>query len=294
LKLFREQIRIIALLIVAVVFIGGWFWWSHIFESPKAVFWGMFNNSMATSAVTRLVTENAGGQDLKETITLELGQHNIARANALLSENNSVVSTETIGTPSVDYTRYTAVKTATKSSTGEPFNFSGIVGVWSKSPTGGLSADPLDHLFGQSLLGIVPMGDLPPSERAGLLNQIKADKVFTTDFSRLQHGQVGGRAVDVFQVTVAPVAYAKLLKQFAFDEGYKNVPELSAGNYRGDAPLKVQFSINPVSRQLVEISYPGSNHTELYADYGVQPAITIPAHTISTAALEKRLLTTEQ
>jgi hypothetical protein len=279
---------------VVVVFIGGWFWWSHIFESPKAVFWGMFNNSMATSAVTRQVTESGSGQNLKETITLELGKNNIAISNAVLSENNSVVSTETIGTPAVDYTRYTAIKTAVKPANGKPFNFSGIVGIWSKSPTGGLTADPLDHLFGQSLLGIVPIGDLPPSERAGLLNRIKADKVFTANFSQVQYGQVNGRAVDVFQVTVAPVAYARLLTKFALDEGYKNVPELSASNYQGDTPLKVQFAINPASRQLVEINYPGSNHTELYADYGVQPAITVPTHTIPTAALEKKLLTVEQ
>jgi hypothetical protein len=276
LKVFREQIRVIALLIVVVVFIGGWFWWSHIFESPKAVFWGMFNNSMATSAVTRQVTESGSGQNLKETITLELGKNNIAISNAVLSENNSVVSTETIGTPAVDYTRYTAIKTAVKPANGKPFNFSGIVGIWSKSPTGGLTADPLDHLFGQSL------------------HRIKADKVFTANFSQVQYGQVNGRAVDVFQVTVAPVAYARLLTKFALDEGYKNVPELSASNYQGDTPLKVQFAINPASRQLVEINYPGSNHTELYADYGVQPAITVPTHTIPTAALEKKLLTVEQ
>ena len=117
---------------MVVVFIGGWFWWSHIFESPKAVFWGMFNNSMATSAVTRQVTESGSGQNLKETITLELGKNDIAISNAVLSENNSVVSTETIGTPAVDYTRYTAIKTAVKPANGKPFNFSGIVGIWSK------------------------------------------------------------------------------------------------------------------------------------------------------------------
>lgn len=292
-KAFREQIRLITLIVIMVVVIIGWLWWTRVYENPQTVFWGMFNNSLTTTAVTRHVTENAGGQKLNETVTLELGKNNIAEANTILSEGTSVVSTETIGTPLVDYTRYTAAKTKDLTATGKPINFSSIIGIWSKSPTGGISTDPLDHLFGQTLLGIVPMGNLPHKERAELISQMKTKKVFTTNFSKVKHEQINGRSVDIFQVSVAPVAYAQLLSVFAKDEGYNNVPELTASNYQGDAPLKVQFAINPASRQLVEISYLGSNHIEMYGDYGIEPVITIPKHTIPTSALEQKLLTIE-
>lgn len=292
-KIFREQIRLFILIIIAAIGIIGWLWWTRVYENPQTVFWGMFNNSLTTTAVTRRVTEDSGGQKLSETITLELGKSDIAESNTVLSEGNSVVSTETIGTPQVDYTRYTAAKTSEKTSSGKTINFSSIIGIWSKSPTGGISTDPLDHLFGQTLLGIVPTGSLPHNERVELINQMKTKKVFTTNFSKVEHGQVNNRSVDIYQVDVVPVAYAQLLTMFAKYEGYNNVPELVASNYQGDAPLKVQFAINPASRQLVEISYLGSNHTEIYGDYGVEPVISIPKHTISTATLEKKLLSIE-
>ncbi len=293
LKTLHEQIRLIILLGIAVVLLAGWFWLSHIFESPRAVFWGMFSNSLSTASVTRQVTETGGGQNLKETIILELGKNNIAQSNTVLSEGNSVVSTETIGTPQVDYTRYISAKTNQKTTAGKPINFSSIIGIWGKSTTGGLSADPLDHLFGQTLLGIVPIGNLPPIERTVLLNQMKTNKVFNANFSKIQHGKIKGRSVDIFQVSVSPVGYAQLLTAFAKDLGYQNVPELNPSNYRSDSALKVQFDINPASRQLVQISYPGSNHVELYGDYGVKPNIAIPNRTISTAALEQKLLKVE-
>ena len=292
-KIIREQIRLIILITIAAIVIISWLWWTRFYENPQSVYWGMFNNSLTTTAVTRRVTEDSGGQKLSETVVLELGKNNIAESNTVLSEGNSVVSTETIGTPQVDYTRYTAAKTSEKTSSGKPINFSSIIGIWSKSPTGGVSTDPLDHLFGQTLLGIVPMGNLPHKERVELINQMKTKKVFTTNFSKVEHGNVNSRSVDIFQVNVAPAAYAQLLTMFAKDEGYNNVPELAASNYQGDAPLKVQFAINPASRQLVEISYLGSNHVEIYGDYGVEPVISIPKHTISTATLEQKLLTIE-
>ena len=288
-----EQSRLFTSILLIIIIVAGWFWWSHIYEGSQSVFWGMLNNSLATSAVTRQVTEKAGGQNLNETIVLELGKNNIARANTVLSQGMSVVSTETIGTPLTDYTRYTAAKTATKTTSGKSLNFSKIIGIWSKSTTVGISTDPLDHLFGQTLLGVVPIGNLPPQERINLLNQMKTSNVFSVNYSDVLHGYIKGRSVYIYKVSVAPVAYAQLLTVFARDEGYNNVPELSTSNYRGDQPLQVQFAINPASRQLIEITYPGSNHVELYGDYGVQPIINIPTHTISTAALEQRLLTIE-
>ena len=225
-KKLHEQSRLFVSILLIIVIVAGWLWWSHIYEGSQSVFWGMLNNSLATTAVSRQITENAGGQNLNETVVLELGKDNIARANTVLSQGTSVVSTETIGTPSTDYTRYIAAKTAAKTVSGKSLNFSKIIGIWSKSATGGISTDPLDHLFGQTLLGVVPIGNLPPQERNSLLSQMKTSGVFSVNFSNVLHGYIKGRSVYIYKVSVAPIAYAQLLTAFARDEGYNNVPEL--------------------------------------------------------------------
>lgn len=257
--------------------------------NPKSVFWGMLNKSLTVDGVTRHVIETTEGQNLDEDVILELGKTNIAESNSTLSQGSSLVSTETISTPTQDYTRYVSAKSTVKNSAGLSINFSNIIGVWSKSPSSNLSSDPLDHLFGQTLLGIVPMANLPINERMDLYHQIRATNVFSVNFSQVKKGTEAGRDVDIYSVKVNPVAYADLLQVFAAYEGFKNVPELNPASYQNDQPLEVQFGINPKSRQLVEISYSGTNHVETYSDYNVQPVIKIPTNTISTTELEERL-----
>ncbi len=275
------------LLVVGLV----WLWWAQVYESPQNVFWGMFENSLATTGVTRHIVESVDNESLNEYVQLELGAHNLAHSISTLTEQNGSVTTETIGTPKADYTRYTNFKLPSA----EPqVDLSSILNVWGESTITAANNDPIDHLFGQILLGIVPMANVSASERASLIHQMKSSDVFTTNFKKVQHSHADGRAVYVYQVKIQPFQYAQLMTNFAKLEGFSNVPELTPSKYKQDTPLNIELSINPTSRQLVEISYLGTNHTETYSDYGLEPSISIPTKTITTTQLADRLQALQQ
>jgi hypothetical protein len=273
---------------IILVIILIWLWWANIYSKPQSTFWSMFNTSLETVGVTRHVVETVDGGSLNEYIQLELGGHNLVHGISTLSQNNITVTTETIGTPYTDYTRYTNIKTKALNKNGQPVNFSSILNVWGESAIAS-DDDPLNHLFGQTILGLVPIANMPAPERGVLIKEIRDDSVFAPDFKNIKHGTIDKQAVYIYQVSINPEPYAQLMTNFAKDLGFDNVPELNPANYENGKTLTVDFAINPASRQLIEINYPGSNHSETYSGYGLQPTITLPTKTITTTELEQRL-----
>lgn len=278
----RKQLKRLifsAAAIIVLVLIG--LWWNNVYQSPSNVFWGMINNSLATTGATMHVQNSVSGTKLNEYIQFELGAKNYIHSTLKLNEDGTEVNTETIGTPSADFTRYTTI--STKSAT----SYNSVVGVWAKSAplAKGQAPDPIDHLFGQTVLGVVPYADLPVSTRQSLVAQAQVTKVYTIDPAHITRT---GSAY-TYTVKIAPKAYAAFLQQVTKDEGLGSSSEFNPNDYQSNSqPLTVQLSVSPVSRQLLEVNY-GGGHSETVNGYGIQPNITIPSHTISTVELQNRL-----
>ncbi|MGH7196141.1 MAG: hypothetical protein ACREGA_05215 [Candidatus Saccharimonadales bacterium] len=275
----------------AVLFIVfGLVWWFTVYHNPQRTFWGMISSSLATSGVTRHIMESQKGQKLDEYIQLELGANNLARSYTTLTQNNNVVKTESIGATKTDYTRYLAFQSSAKNSQGQPLNFSSVIGVWSQSPAkvSGQTSDALQHLFGQTLLGVVPIANLTSAERGVLITKIRRNNVYVPDFSNVKTKTVASQRAYIYNVAVEPVAYAAISQQFARYEGFGKLSELEPSQYQGAAPEQVKFAVGINSHQLLQISY-GQNHSESYSGYGQQPKIAIPTKTISSNALKQRL-----
>lgn len=292
LRFSRRQVTcslIIAGLILFIVF--GWVWWANVYRNPERAFWGMLNNSLASSGVSSRLMDSQNGQKLDVYTQLELGQQNLARSETTLTQNGNVIKTESIGTLATDYTRYISFKTSSKNSKGQPLNFSSVIGVWSKSPAkvSGTTPDALQHLFGQSLLGVVPIANLTSDKRSALLTQIRTSNVYVPDFSSVKTQTIEGQLAYIYNVAVEPVAYAAMIQQFAHDEDIGNLSELAPAQYQGASALQVKLAVGMNSRQLLRISYSGSARRQTYSGYGEQPIISIPAKTISTSALQQRL-----
>lgn len=291
----RQAMYILTILGIILFIVFGIIWWQKIYKNPERTFWGMFDTSLATSGFTRHIKETSNGLSIDEYEQLELGSKNVAQSITTLNQTGAQVSQNTISTLTTDYSRYTSINTDVKGSDGKLLNYSKVIDLWSKSapPAIGRSNDPTTHLFGQAVLGTVPIANLSSIQRANLIKEIHSKHVYTADFSSVRKERQLGREVYVYNVRVQPLAYAALMQNFATDIGIGKVSELDPGNFQTTQPLSLQFTIDVLSRELVGINYTGSSHTEQYSGYGLQPAIALPIHTISSYNLQQRLAETK-
>lgn len=281
---------------VILLVISGWFWWSKVFNSPANVFNGMLARSLSTTSVTRHVVQNGSGSGQEEVTQLNFGAQNFAHTETTVTQKDqtgqaSTVVTESIGTPKADYARYVSIKTAQKSSSGKPLDYSQVVSVWGKSDSS--SASSTGGYFNQAILGIIPFGNLEPRERHALLNEIRQNNVYVTDYSKVQTKKVNERKVYVYTVSVNPQAYVRMLQDYAKDIGQGTVAGLDASSYAGAKAVSLQLTVDTISRQLVSIGYPGqaqaNSRTEQYTGYGGLYHIELPVKTVSFSELQSRV-----
>lgn len=278
-----------------LVVISGIVWWRAVYENPYNVYWGMLANSLSTSSVTKRSVEQSSGNDLNQYVTLTFGATNFAHGLTTLKNAASSVTTESIGTMQTDYVRYTNVQTSQKNKQGKTPSFSSVLNKWAKADaanTGSQSASA--PFFIQAILGlaggnIVPMANLPASQRGPLLDSLHKSVVFNVDMNNVQKSTFDGRPAYTYFVAVEPVAYVGFEKSLASDLGIKTLENVDPNSYQGQSAMNVQLVIDVRSHHLVKLVYPGGGHYETYGSYGVPAHITLPKATISDAELQTLL-----
>ncbi len=281
----------------AVVFIlTAWLWWAKVSVDPARVFNGMLANSLSTTSTT-LDLSQPGDSSAKEAIQLQFGASTFAHALTALSQNGNTVTTETIGTPVADYTRYATVKTNKTNKNGKPVDVSGIQNVWAKTTAAEAAQGQNTPLFEQAVLGIglplgsvpVPMGNVPLGTRAALLDEMRGDNVYSPDIAKMKKGVADGRLAYAYPVTLQPVTYARLMQNFAKALGLHNLDNFDPNSLSGQAPVEMTFVVDAHAQQLLEIDYASGNYKETYGNYGAISPVSLPQKTISSAELQRRL-----
>src|SRR5688572_27944341 len=106
------------------LFIGfGVLWWNRLYTNPERVFDAMLENSLRLNGVSRHVTQVGGGQNLDQIAQASLGATQQGESHTTLTQGEAagaVVRTETIGTPTHDFVRYTSIDTEQTTESGEP------------------------------------------------------------------------------------------------------------------------------------------------------------------------------
>ncbi len=262
-------------------------------SNPERVFNAMLENSLRTTGVTdRLVASN-GTQGLDQTIQLMTSPLHLAHAHTILSQSGqgaASVTTETIGTPEADYVRYLDVQQKVNGAA-KPFDFSKVADLWGKSatPKDATSTETTGELYDQTVLAVVPIGNLPLKGRRELLNQIKAEKVYTADYSNVRRSVHGGRPVYTYDVSINAEAYVGMLKNFARQSGYTHLEQVDPTQYAGGEPINVVLSIDVWTRQLSRIDYEGGSRTETFSSFGGQFRPKVPADTIPIEELQTQV-----
>lgn len=280
-----------AILLFMVV---GWLWWKNVSIAPKRVFDGMLENSLRTRSISKTVVQSNGEQELNQRLQIQMGEKAIARSISVLtqgSENSTAVTTESIGTTAEDYVRYTDIKTTQNSIDGQPLKFDKVLGIWGKSQTGADNAGGTTggQLFGEAVLGVVPIGELPHEARARVLNFIRDKNVYDIDYSKIKKEKVAGRTTYIYPVSVEPEIYVTMLKQFGKEVGLKQLEAFEPSTFRGSPLLEFEIFVDVLSKQLVGVKFPGSTRTENYGSYGVYSDVAIPNETIPVEELQTRL-----
>lgn len=283
------------LVVTGVILFGfsGWQWWSRVYSNPERVFTEMLENSLATPSVTRHIVQKGQAGSIDQLTQLNLGQQNFARTITTVKQGTqsgeSAVTTESIGVPKVDFTRYIGVDTKEKKADGQPLDFSTVLGLWAKTDASPDVQKAELRYFTEALMGIIPIANLPSKQRQELLNIMKDQKVFDVDYSQVQRGREHGRPIIGYQVVIKPESYVPMLRTFAASLGLDAIRGLEQSNFDKVQPLRVQMGVDVLSRQLTHVSYLDNGRQETYSGYGLKSSLQLPTQTVSVEELQGKL-----
>lgn len=260
--------------------------------SPRHVFLTMLDNNLATESITRHTVQRANGQVVDQYIQLQFGRTNASRSLVTVKQpeegGESVVKSETIGTPQNDFSRYVSIKTTQKNSQGQPIDTSKVTGVWGKTDDSKDGERANTQYFQQGALGIVPFANLTSEQRQKLVNLMRDKKVYDVDFSKVKSVKEKGKSAFVYNVNISPKSYMIMIKQFTKYLGLSDMG-LDPSQYENSPPLKTEFTVDKLSRNLIKIHYTDSSQDETFSSYGLEQPISLPTKTISITELQKRV-----
>lgn len=292
---FFSRFSVLQIVLVALVLFACFsvVWWRGVYTNPERVWNSMLENSLRLNGVTKHVTQSSGGQNVDQVIQLSLGSVNKVQSLTTLTQEGDEslkVVTETIGTPSSDVIRYKSIDTAQTNENGEPLDFSEVVGVWGRNA----QEDPGDtatngELFNESVLGVVPFGELNPDQREELLKMVKDEEIYEIDFARVERTINNGRPRYTYDVAVNAEGYVKLLKRFAEMTGLNHLDTLDPSQYAGSERLSFKIGVDVRSRQLARIDYGDSGRSEELSGYNLVKPVDIPENPLSVEELQQRL-----
>ena len=276
---------------IIILLLSFFSWWLFVRNTAQNTFESMLSNGFRTSSVTRQVLQDSGSQKLDQIIRLQTQTKHTAHGKTLLTqkvgEEATIIETESIGTPTSDFVRYTKITTDQKNPRGEKIEFDKVLGVWGKSDV--TSEDSIGDLYSDTALGLFLFGDFSSSQRESLLGNIKENNVYETNYGSAKKITKDGRNYYAYNVSIKPSAYVKLLKEYGQYVGIAQLENLNPENYENADPLTFNVTVDILSQRLSSISSIGGERTESFSGYGIIDPIEIPTDTISLPDLQRRL-----
>jgi hypothetical protein len=292
-QLVRMFIVIFVLLFVSL----GIVWWRYVYSDPQQVFNGMINNSMRLRGVSKEVTQDEDGQSVEQVIQMQYGAETRVQSLTRLTQgadDPTVVVTQSIGTPTTDYTRYVSVDTNQTKPDGKPLDFTNILGVWASSKAAAEDTVTNGQLYDETLLGVIPFGVVDQNKRQQVTDMIHKENVYEVDYKNVGRSIENHRPTYTYQVTVDAQAYVKMLKQFGEATGLNHLDDLDPAAYAGSERLPFTIVVDVWSREVKQIVYGNGGRTENYSGYNAVKPIALPEHPITVEDLQNRLQELQQ
>jgi len=286
--LLAKLIIVLALLVFSA---SGWFYWKEIYSDPERVFWTAIDNALQTRSVSRQVARDTNTQQPDQFLRLQnspaAGVRGVNKYYQSGDREMPTLVTETIGLPEADYIRVLLLESTDPN---EPSpDISEVRGKWADATPESFGGKKQGQLYTQFALGIVPFGNLTPSQRAQLLKKMRESKVYEINYDALQRTKDNGRPTYSFEVAVNTEQYLTILKEFGRYAGINQLDEIDPSQYRGARPLSFKFFIDIASHQLIGTQRAGGETTR-YHSYGLQaPTVVAPTEYMTLDELQKKL-----
>ena len=277
-----------------LIFVGaGFVWFNKVHSNANNVFWGMVDSSFSSYGRSSAVKQSDGAQNIEQeqTTRLQLGAQNVAVSESRLVQNSGtdnqvMVTTQSIGTPTENFTRYSEININQKLADGSTPDFSKLENTWASEKI----LSPGNSAFVQAIygsLGHVPVGNLSSKSRSEILNYIKKNKVY--DVKSFNKETRDNRPVYAYEAEVDMAKYVTMLKMFDAAIGLNELKGVEPKQFENQEPIQVTMAVDILNRNLVEFSYKGAAQSEKLGSYGATRQVALPSETISSQELQQAL-----
>jgi hypothetical protein len=283
---------LIPLLIFSIILLAGsaFYWYKYVLTDPQRILNGMVDKSLQTTSVNRTVTQAQARNSVVQSVHLGFSPSLLAQSITNLEESNqsgkTKVTTETIGTKDADFVRYTAIDITGKNS----IDTKNVLNVWGSRKSEG-SGEPASFL-NDALFVAVPFGNLNPSQRKQVKDEIDKTKLYNIQEAKVQF--VNGRPVADYTLNLEPKALVQVLAKYVELTGVGSDTELNPDAYEGAGKVPVKLQVDVLSRHLVSSEFGGSGRSEKYTSYNASRDVKVPTESIDIKELQKRLTVIEQ
>ena len=267
---------------------SGSYWYKHTFLKPENIFYGTINNSLATGSYLRNVDQTTPGKTDLQNDILQFTPTPIIHSNSYVEQldqnrQKSFVKTETYGTKTSDYIRYTEISIPKSSS--DKTDYRKLEGTWAKR---GDDKDASEaQTLSQSAFTFMPFGSFSPDQRAKFISYMKANNTYLLKEYKITYEN--GRPYYNGQVAVNPKKLVTFMRDYSKMTGIGDASQMDPEQYKDQNNFIIQVKIDVLSRRLVKIDYSDGARTETYVSYGIKKSMEIPSKTISLQELQSRI-----
>jgi hypothetical protein len=274
-----------SLFLMALVFL---LWVHFYYLSPQRVFNAMLNNSFRTTGITRTIEDDNVFQSVNRVLSFQTVPEPIIRGYTEVVQGGNVqVLAENIGTPNTDYIRY--VEIADQQETGDPTDYSPILDIWSFNRVA--SEDLLAEIYGDTVLGVIPFGNLGYQDRQELLELIRVNNVYAVDYGQVTVINENFRRKIVYPVSINPETYVFMLKDFASRVGIVQLEDVDPEQFAGAEPISFLIEVDAVTRQMIGLRSAGDGgaRNEAFSNFGLVQDVRPPEQAISQEELQRKI-----
>jgi hypothetical protein len=262
-------------------------WYYKDYNDPRAVFWNMVNNNLATKSVTKQTAQNNAAVQNSESIQLLFNPSPAIKDIKNIVDNSTKPPTrlklEGVGTPNTDYQHYLLIDRP--AADGKKKDYSKVYDMWLKN---GDSA----QLINSNLFGPLLFGNLPAEQREAVLVNLR--NAYHVNFGAVKSKTEHGRRTYTYEVGLSLKDYAAAAQQYAKIYNLPIAGQIDPASYEAAAQVNLVVTIDALSSQVRSLDYKANNLVERYSSYGVVLPTEIPKKTVTSEEFQKALQSAEQ
>lgn len=255
----------------------GVLWYYLIYTNPQRIFWGMVENNLSTSSISKVSSQESGSFSSQEVVQVtfspQLAVHNVRDITDNTQQQPTRIKLEAIGTRQADYQHYLLIDRPAAEGQ-EKLDYGRVYNMWLKSDEGGA------QLLNSNLFGPVLFGRMPENIRHDLMNDLK--KAYDVNFETVKKMNLDGRRTYSFEVEVNLASYAAAAQKYARLLKLPVAEQIDPASYSEDDKTKVTIYVDALSRQVRKMHFSSANTFEDYSSYGISKKVTPPTRTVSS------------